>query len=58
MKPFALVFLTTLRVAKFDTKDEWYDAMRTLKQQNTPFIALKYHFGSERYITPERGDDD
>jgi len=52
-KPFAVIILTTLRVARFQTKDEFYDAMRNLKERETPFIPVKYHHGVERYILPD-----
>ena len=56
-KPYAVIFLTTLRVARFDTKDEWYDAMKTLKSQDAPFVPVKYHYGAQRYIVPENWGD-
>lgn len=51
--PFAIIILTNLRVARFQTKDEWQDAMKNLRERDRAFIPVKYHFGIERYETPE-----
>ena len=53
MKPYAILFLTTLRVARFDSKDEFQDAMKSLRSQGTEFIALKWHESAQRYVVPE-----
>jgi len=51
--PFAVVILTGLRVARFHTKEEFQDAMKTLKADETPFVPVKYHHGAGRYVLPE-----
>jgi len=53
MKPYAILILTQLRVAKFDTKDEFKDAIKNLQATDTPFIALKYNNGAELYTQLE-----
>lgn len=52
-KPFAILWLTTLRLAKFDTKQEFKDAILTLQNNGTEFIALIYHKDADIYTVPE-----
>lgn len=52
-QPFAILFLTSLRVARFYTKEEFNDAMVTLRQLGIEFIALKWHESAQRYVVPE-----
>lgn len=52
--PYALIILTdNLRVAKFQTKDEWLIAAQNLRAQNSPFIPLKYHGSVQAYSQQE-----
>ena len=39
---FAIVFLTTLRVAKFQVKDDWMDSMLTLVAESALAIDSGY----------------
>ena len=51
--PFALIILKTLRVVRFQTKEEFFDAMKTLNERKTKFIGFKYHHGAGTYVMPE-----
>jgi len=51
--PFALIILTGLRVVRFQTRQEFEDAMLTLRNAETPFVPVKYHHGAGRYVLPD-----
>jgi hypothetical protein len=51
---FAIVMLNTLRVVRFQTRDELTDAVRELAKREIDYIVFKYHAGTNRWIMPEQ----
>lgn len=52
-KPYAALIVGSLRVVRFDSRDELQDALKTLKSQGKTFFAFKYHHGAEGYVQCE-----
>jgi hypothetical protein len=53
MKPYALVLLANGDTKFFDHKDEWLDAMLALRRAEKTYLALKFNFGAQVYVTQE-----
>lgn len=53
MKQFAILIIGTLRVVRFDSKDELQDALKTLRANDKAFLVFKWHHGLERYVPLE-----
>jgi hypothetical protein len=56
-QPYVVLTLKSLFLKKCATRDEFLDAILSLKRQNIDFVPLKYHAGTDSYFVMEVVDD-
>ena len=54
MEKYAILIIGTLKLKKFEFKDDYKIAVNSLLQQGKDFVTFKYNHSIEAYVMPEQ----